>query len=59
MDNEMLQQALNNDPIMHQLLTHKLQNNEPIINPNNIENTITNIIHEYMNDMNEFKYIAK
>ena len=24
-----------------------------IINPNNIENTITNIIHEYMNDMNE------
>ena len=31
MDNEMLQQALNNDPIMHQLLTHKLQNNEPII----------------------------
>lgn len=31
MDNAMLQQALNNDPIMHQLLTHKLQNNQPII----------------------------
>ena len=29
------------------------ENNESIINPNNIENTITNIIHEYMNDMNE------
>ena len=31
MDNAMLQQALNNDPVMHQLLAHKLQNNEPII----------------------------
>jgi len=31
------------------------ENNEPIINPNNIENTFTNIIHEYMNDMNELE----
>ena len=31
MDNAMLQQALNNDPDTHQLLTYKLQNNQPII----------------------------
>lgn len=30
-NNELLQQALNNDPIMHQLLIKKIKNNEPII----------------------------